>query len=537
MIELIDVSYTYPGQAGPVLNNVSLRIEPGEFVLVVGASGAGKSTLLRTLNGLTPHFHGGTIAGTIRVGNRNPIQVGPRGMSDLVGFVFQDPEAQFVTAQVEDELAFAMENFNFPQTTMRRRIEEVLDQLSIAHLRRRRIDTLSGGERQRVAIGSVLTLQPTVLVLDEPTSQLDPQAAEEVLTTLQKLNHDLGLTIIISEHRLERVAQYADRVCYLPGPGQPPLLGPTRQILAQAELAPPLVKLSRKLGWQPAPLTIKEARRFLPGLSLNGHSQPVDPPPTAPPAIEVHQVWHRYHGQEHGGALQGVSLTVPAGQFVTLMGRNGSGKSTLLKSLVGLLTPQRGRITLLGRQITQADLPETTRRVGFVPQNPGRLLFNETVAAELTFTRRAHGLPPASTGPLLARLGLDHLAQAYPRDLSSGERQRVALAAILAAEPQVLLLDEPTRGLDYLHKERLTTILNELRAQGVTIVMATHDVELVARCTGRVVVLGDGQVVVDGPVRAVMTESLVFASQINKLFRDSRLLTVDDVLGQVANSE
>ena len=248
-------------------------------------------------------------------------------------------------------------------------------------------------------------------------------------------------------------------------------------------------------------------------------------------------MWHRYHGQEHGGALQGVSLAVPAGQFVTLMGRNGSGKSTLLKSLVGLLTPQRGRIALLGRQITQADLPETTRRVGFVPQNPGRLLFNETVAAELAFTRRAHGLPPAPPGPLLARLGLDHLAQAYPRDLSSGERQRVALAAILAAEPQVLLLDEPTRGLDYLHKERLTTILNELRAQGVTIVMATHDVELVARCAGRVVIMGDGQVVVDGLVRAVMTESLVFASQINKLFRDSRFLTVDDVLGQITNNE
>jgi energy-coupling factor transporter ATP-binding protein EcfA2 len=260
MIELNNTTYFYPKQKRPILHNLSLQVEAGEFLLVVGPSGVGKSTLLRCFNGLVPHFYGGAIDGQVRVGNRDPVSLGPGGMSDLVGFVFQDPEAQFVTDRVEDELAFAMENHNFPQGTMRRRIEEVLDQLSIAYLRRRRIDTLSGGERQRVAIGSVLTLQPAILVLDEPTSQLDPQAAEEVLTTLQKLNEDLGLTIIISEHRLERVAQYADRVCYLPGPGQQPEVGDTRQVLARAELAPPLVHLGQKLGWQPVPLTIKEGR-------------------------------------------------------------------------------------------------------------------------------------------------------------------------------------------------------------------------------------------------------------------------------------
>ena len=221
MIVFDGVTYSYPNADEPVLRGLSLTIEDGEFVLVVGASGSGKSTLLRCLNGLVPHFYGGTVGGSLRVQGRDPVQASPRDMSALVGFVFQDPESQFVVDTVEAELAFAMENHNLPQSLMRKRVEEVLDQLDIAHLRNRRISTLSGGEKQRVAIASVLTLQPQVLVLDEPTSQLDPQAAEEVLTALQKLNDDLGLTVVLSEHRLERVVQYTDRVIYMPGRAAP----------------------------------------------------------------------------------------------------------------------------------------------------------------------------------------------------------------------------------------------------------------------------------------------------------------------------
>jgi energy-coupling factor transporter ATP-binding protein EcfA2 len=552
MIELTGVTYYYPNQDWPnqdqpALRDVDLSVAAGEFLLVVGPSGAGKSTLLRCLNGLVPHFHGGTIHGQVRVAGRDPVAVGPRGMSDRVGFVFQDPEAQFVTERVEDELAFALENHDVPQTTMRKRVEEVLDQLSIAHLRHRRVATLSGGERQRVAIGSVLTLQPVVLVLDEPTSQLDPQAAEEVLTTLQKLNQDLGLTIVISEHRLERVAQYADRVCYLPARGQPIVVGEPRQVLAQAELAPPLVQLGRRLGWQPLPLTIKEGRPFADDLKTrlergaSDRARPASPARPggegAAPVIAARNVWYRYNGSD---ALRGVNLTVQRGELVALMGRNGSGKSTLLKSIVGLLRPQQGHIRVLDQDTREtlpalSEITRRARRVGFVPQNPGRLLFSETVAEELAFTRRAHNLPPAEPDAWLGQLGLNGLAQAYPRDLSTGERQRAALAAILVAEPEILLLDEPTRGLDYQNKVQLTAILDDLRRRGVTVVMATHDVELVARCADRVAILGEGEVVVDGPVRQVMTGSLVFASQINKLLRDDRFLTVEDVLRQVTD--
>jgi energy-coupling factor transporter ATP-binding protein EcfA2 len=530
MIELRNVTYTYPEAAAPALQDLSLEVEAGEFLLVIGPSGAGKSTFLRCLNGLVPHFYGGVFRGRVRVCERDPLAVGPRGMSDLVSFVFQDPETQFVTEVVEDELAFAMENHNFPQMTMRRRIEEVLDQLSIAHLRHRRVETLSGGERQRVVIGGALTLQPQVLVLDEPTSQLDPQAAEEVLTTLQKLNEDLGLTVVISEHRLERVAQYADRILYLPGAGDAPLIGAPREVLAQAELAPPLVRLGRALDWQPLPLTIKEGRPL---------AQKLKPPPSAPlfspasgemagpPVIEICDVWYSYDGLE---ALRGVNLEVGRGEFVALMGRNGSGKTTLLKNIVGLLRPERGSVKVLGADLRRSPLEKITERVGLVPQNPGRLLFQETVKGELLFTRRAHGLPVEKDEPLLEQLGLAAHHDAYPRDLSTGERQRVALAAILVARPEILLLDEPTRGLDYHNKAQLTAILQDLRRDGTTVLMATHDVELVARCADRVVIMGEGQVVVDGPVRQVMNSSLVFASQVNKLLRDDRFLTVEDVL-------
>ena len=571
MITFEHLTYSYPPTteqetASPILDDVSLHIEEGEFVLVVGPSGAGKSTLLRCINGLVPHFYGGAIGGRVRVAGRDPVALQPRRMNDLVGFVFQDPESQAVVDVVEDELAFAMENQGLPRATMRTRVEEVLDQLNIAHLRRRRLSTLSGGERQRTAIAAVLTLHPRVLVLDEPTSQLDPQAAEEVLDALLKLNHDLGLTIVLAEHRLERVAQDADRILYLPGGGRPPLLDEPGEVLRQVPLVPPLIELGRRLGWSPLPLTIRDARRAIRGLELRpqgsrptfrvGEGSPRkvgrelrdDPQGVEAekdgPAIEVRGVRFSYNGSE---ALRAVDLEVRRGEFVALMGRNGAGKSTLLKQCMGLIVPDQGRVRVLGQDTQQVPVEALARQVGYVPQNPNTLLFADTVADELTFTRRARGLAPedgTSTGEdtfpagddahLLATLGLAGMVGRYPRDLSAGERQRVALAAVLVGEPELILLDEPTRGLDYEQKTALVSFLRGLRCtpEGArkTVVVVTHDVELVAQCAERVVLLGDGEVVVDGPVREVMSGSQVFASQINKLFRDPRFLTVEDVV-------
>ncbi|NLG27787.1 MAG: energy-coupling factor ABC transporter ATP-binding protein [Chloroflexi bacterium] len=533
MISLEHVSYTYPEAPEPVLRDLNLRIDDGEFVLLVGASGSGKSTLLRCLNGLVPHFYGGTLSGSVRVQGQDPVQAQPRGMSAHVGFVFQDPEAQFVMDTVEAELVFAMENHALPEATMRKRVEEVLDQLGIAALRSRRISTLSGGEKQRVAIASVLTLEPHVLVLDEPTSQLDPQSAEDVLTTLQKLNADLGLTIVLSEHRLERVVQYADRIVYLPGRGQAPVDGAPQEVLRQIELTPPLVQLGKALGWDPLPFTIKEARQHARALRLT--DAPARPSASAAAAAEpdilVRELWHSYDGRP---ALKGLNLTIARGELVAIMGRNGSGKTTLLKHLVGLLQPQRGTVLVRGLDTRQVQTDELVGLVGYVPQNPNALLFEDTVARELAFTRASHSLPERDATPLLDTLGIAEHAERYPRDLSVGERQRVALAAILAADPAIILLDEPTRGVDYAQKEALTRFLQGERDRGRTVVLSTHDVELAAAAVDRVIILGDGEVVVDGPTRQVMSQSMVFSSQVNKLLRDERYLTVADVLENLA---
>jgi energy-coupling factor transport system ATP-binding protein len=522
LITLSHVTYAYPDQSAPALADFSVELHPGEFVLVVGPSGAGKSTFLRSLNGLVPHFYGGQWTGTISVMGRNPVALAPKGMADLVGFVFQDPEAQFVVDTVEDELAFAMENFALPQATMRKRVEEVLDQMGIAELRDRRINTLSGGEKQRVAIAAVLALQPEVLVLDEPTSQLDPQAAEEVLVALRHLNED----------RLERVAQYVDRILYLPALGAAPVIGEPREVLAQLPLVPPLVELGRRLGWEPLPLTIKEGRTFARGLTAQLASAALSADDTFAPGAEATSARDVHYAYDGHRALRGANLDVRGGEFVALMGRNGSGKSTLLKHMVGLLRPDDGHVVVAGLDTRHADIDQIIRHVGYVPQHPGALLFGETLVAELAFTRKSHGMAPDPDGDLalLARLGLATLADRDPRDLSGGEQQRAALAAILVAGPQIILLDEPTRGLDYAQKRSLADLLLGLKAEGKTIVMATHDVELAAACADRVALLAEGQVIVDGPARQVMSDSQVFASQINKLFRDPRFLVVEDVL-------
>jgi len=540
LISIRDLSYTYPGATRPALSHLNLEVTEGEFLLVTGPSGAGKSTFLRLLNGLVPHFYGGSLSGQVRVEGRDPVTLGPHQMADLVGFVFQDPEAQAVADRVEDELAFSMENLAIPPLTMRKRVEETLDQLGIAHLRHRRLSTLSGGERQRTAIAATLTLQPRLLVLDEPTSQLDPQAAEEVLTLLQRLNRDLGLTVVLAEHRLERVVEYADRVLYLPGEMTPDgrqrtddnlHCGVPAQVLAQMPFVPPVVELGRRLGWEPLPLSIKEARRFV-NSSPRPLPQPLPiapPSPAGPPVVQVSQVNFSYNGHR---ALKSLDLSICQGELVAIMGRNGSGKTTLLKHLVGLLQPQSGQIHLFGQPIAGRSPQEIAARVAYVPQNPNTLLFAATLQEELAFTRRGHRLPPGDDAGLLARLGLAGKETHNPRDLSGGERQRAALAAMLVARPELILLDEPTRGLDYAQKAALVAFLQSERQQGHTILLVTHDVELVARCADRVILMAEGEIVVDGPTRQVMTESLVFAPQINKLYRDPYFLTVEDVVGR-----
>lgn len=560
MIEFERVGYTYPNSAAPTLHDLSLTIDEGSFVLVAGASGSGKSTFLRCLNGLVPHFYGGQFGGRALIDGRDTREHEPRDLAGIVGFVFQDPEAQMVVEVVEDELVFGMENLGLPTPIMRRRVEEVLDQLEVAHLRRRRVATLSGGERQRVAIAAVLAMQPRVLVLDEPTSQLDPHTAEEVLTALQKLNADLGLTIVLSEHRLERVVQYADHLIFFErAPDQPATIriGSPREVLRNAPLAPPIVQLGRMLGWEPLPLTIKAGRQFVvaQGLDQPPEQTATTPRPDAasratsllsrwrvpstatippsPAALEIDQLSVQINRHE---ILHRVSLTVDAGEIVTIMGRNGSGKTTLLRTIMGLVAPIQGTITSHGQALLTIPTEERARFVGYVPQDPRALLFQETVADELGWTlaqqqRSSKGVDVAErVRQTLDDFGLTHLAGQHPRDVSGGEQQRVAVATILVGDPPVLLLDEPTRGLDYRSKANLIALLERFKHRGHAIVLVTHDVEFVAACADRIVLLGNGEVVVAGPPRALLNESLIFSPQIGKLFRHRPWLTVAEAV-------
>lgn len=553
MIELRQIGYRYPDTETPVLRAIDLRVDEGEMLLVAGPSGCGKSSLLRLLNGLIPHFHGGTLSGELRVAGLDPVRLGPRGMSGSVGFVHQNPEGHFVTRRVEDELAFAMENHGLPLGHMRRRVEEVLDQLTIAHLRDRDIDTLSGGERQRVAIGAVLTLQPQVLVLDEPTSQLDPQSAEDVLRALRTLNEDLGLTVVLAEHRLERVVEHADRLLLMSA-DRPPRLGTPAETLIGSPLAPPLVRLWHRLGRPAGEPTLKATRRSPEFKALRRRIADVpellkepDPPPTTdhrtarrnaqrPAAVDAQGLWLTYDDGHEG--LRGLDLRPAHGTVTALLGRNGAGKSTLLKTLVGLLKPDQGRVSLRPDAGSKAvdphrtELAQVAQQVGFVPQNPSRLLFHDTVTQELEWSlkqRQAGTSHRDDLQTLCRELDILHLGPRHPRELSTGERQRVALATALAGGPSLLLLDEPTRGLDIAIKERLAGRFRRLSREGVTLLIATHDVELVARCADRVALLAEGRVVTEGPWRQMLDGSTVFSTRIHRLFRNRHLHTVEDL--------
>ncbi|MFE0672544.1 ABC transporter ATP-binding protein [Streptomyces sp. NPDC058867] len=670
MIRFENVSVTYDGRTEPTVRDVDFEVPEGELVLLVGPSGVGKSTVLGAVSGLVPHFTGGTLRGRVTVAGRDTRTHKPRELADVVGTVGQDPLSHFVTDTVEDELAYGMESLGLAPEVMRRRVEETLDLLGLAGLRDRPIATLSGGQQQRVAIGSVLTPHPRVLVLDEPTSALDPAAAEEVLAVLQRLVHDLGTTVLMAEHRLERVIQYADRVVLLPGPGEAPVLGAPAEVMAVSPVTPPVVELGRLAGWTPLPLTVRDARRRAAplrerlgeptadtaGKPLTGPagkpvtgpagkpvartaakpspdttgepaadtarqpaadtagepvadttrkpspdttgqpvtdttgepvtdtagepdagaaheaaadsaarsddtgtprppapSAPTTPRRPAPSAPPTPRRWFRRAPVSKGAAgpeapvrlpaevsglavtrggvraLRKVDVTVGPGETIALMGRNGAGKSTLLSSLVGLLAPTRGTVRVGGVTPHRTPPPELVRHVGLVPQEPLDLLYADTVAAECAAADADAQADPGTCRALVGELLPGVADDTHPRDLSEGQRLALALAVVLTARPPLLLLDEPTRGLDYAAKARLVTVLRGLAAEGHAIVLATHDVELAAELAHRVLLMAEGEIIADGPTADVVVSSPSFAPQVTKILAPQHWLTVAQI--------
>lgn len=472
------VSYRYPTAAAPVLRDLDFTVEPGEFVLLAGASGSGKSTLCRLLNGLIPHLHGGDLQGGLTVAGADPRRTPPHRLSRTVGLLLQRPEAQCLATTVARDLAFGPACQGLDRATIARRVREGVERLDIAHLLDRAPHHLSCGEQQRVALAGVLALEPKLLALDEPFAFLDAAGAGRLRQTLSRL-HAAGITLIVAEHRLEELSDLASRLLVLHR-GRLVADGPPGEVLAGPVAAWGLEP--------PGPL-------------------PTSPPPspvpgTWEPVVEWDGIWCERDGRP---VLRGASLTGRAGEIVVLLGANGAGKSTLLRHGNGLLRSRRGAVRVLGRPVGRRPVAELAREVGLVMQQPAHMLFAPTVCAELAAGPRAlRRYDPAWCAKLSERFGLEPLLDRSPQTLSAGEQRRVAIAAMLASRPRVLLLDEPTAGQDAAARASLRALLGECAAEGLAIAVATHDPRWAWSLGHRWAVLADGQIVADADPATVL---------------------------------
>ena len=530
MITFSNVSLIYPNAQRTIIENASFTVSEGEFVLLMGHTGAGKSSVLKLINGLVPHHTGGILSGEISVAGRSTRTLRPGELADVVGIVGQNPVHGFVSDIVEEEIAFGLETLGIAADVMRKRVEEVLDLLALTPLRQREIHTLSGGEQQRVAIAAALVTNPKVLLLDEPTSALDPIAAEEVLSILHRLVHDLGLTVIVAEHRLERVIQFVDRIILVHGDGALEL-GTAENILQTSPIAPPIVELARTLDLPTIPLSIREFRKLAPKIS--SALQEVKDSRSPHERLEIltmEKVFASYEVSNHVYALHDINLKIFSGEIVALMGRNGAGKTTLLKSAVGQAPITSGVIRVLNRDPGTLSSAELIASVGYVPQEPSDLLYASSVSEECEFADRDNGVPSGTTLQIYSQLMKIPSLHSHTRDISEGQRLGLALSIILSAAPKLVILDEPTRGLDYEAKKILVQNLKTIaHHENRAVFISTHDVELVAEVADRVIFLADGEVIADGTTRQVLTSSPAFAPQVTKALPDSHWLTVAEV--------
>lgn len=465
-VEFRKVSYWYPDSAKPVFENLNLNIKKGEFLLVVGSSGAGKSTFCRCVNGLIPHYSGGLFGGEVVVCGNSTLGCSPEKIARYAGMVFQDPESQLVSSSVEDELVFGLENLGLDEAEIEKRVSGVVEELGIQNLLGWKTRRLSGGEKQKTVLASVLAMEPEVLVLDEPTSQLDSEASSDLLNLLKKINRDLDLTVILVEHKFNLVLDYVDRVFDLD----------QKKAISRKELA---VKIGKE----------KTTSR--------GH-QPKNNFQAKKPLIEVAGLHYAYP-ESTEEALKGVNLRIHEGESIAITGRNGAGKTTLVKHFNGLLKPAMGEVFVSGTSTKNTATEEIAKTVGYLPQNPNDYLFSDTVEDELRFTLKSLKIKAdeRKISEILDYFGLIAYRHSYPRDLSGGERQRVALAAILVANPKAIVLDEPTRGIDSESRRRLAELIKGLSVQGKTIILVTHDSDLVSETAERIVRIEDGKIEYD----------------------------------------
>ena len=530
VVRIESLRYRYPGARGESLSGVELEVEPGELVALAGRSGSGKTTLLRVMCGLVPHYHGGQVEGVVEVAGLDVRHHGPAELGGRVGFVAQDPETQVISTTVRAELELPLEMRGELPAARARAIEEAALALAIPHLLDRSVDTLSGGELQRVALAAALVGRPRLVLLDEPTSQLDPVAGDELIGLVRRLNEEWGMAVVLAEHRLERCLAAADRVVALAA-GEIAFDGDPERFLdwalrADAALATPAARLFDLIGLGPPPVGVKQARVALQHAGVADRPEPDASPQAngagatrthgAAIALEARDLWVELdRGAASAEALCGVEFAVARGERVALMGRNGAGKTTLMRAAAGRVEPVRGRIS-------------APHGCALLPQSPTDLLVRERVGEEL----------PGQAGlEALAAVGLEWAMDADPRDLSGGERQRLALAIVMAgrapgaAGPGLVCLDEPTRGMDRARKQELAAWAGELADRGAAVLIATHEVEFAASYADRVVLLGDGELIADAAAAEVLSGGWYFATEVARILGTPGAISAEDGAG------
>ena len=556
LFEISNLKFWYPGAEKAALDGIHLKIEPGEFVVICGKSGCGKTTLLRHLKSvLTPY---GRREGEILYQGQPLKTVSARKQAGEIGYVMQSPDNQIVTDKVWQELAFGVENLGYDQQTIRLRVAEMASFFGIQNWFHKKVEELSGGQKQLLNLASIMTMQPKVLVLDEPTSQLDPIAAGEFLSTIRKINLELGTTIIMTEHRLEEVFPMADKVLVLEDGMQKYAASPREvgKALAGNDLflaMPAPVQIYEALGQVgECPLTVCEGRKWLSlhyaeTLKKEQRSEQNDvfaekksknrEIKKKEVVIEAKEVWFRYE-RELPDVVRDLSFQVTQGELFCILGGNGTGKSTTLSLISGIRKPYRGKILLKGQDIRKKKNAELAGGIlGVLPQNPQDLFVKDTVLEDLKemfegWSREKRKEEEMLLAQVIADTQIEHLLKMHPYDLSGGEQQRAALAKVLLLEPEILLLDEPTKGLDGFYKQKLADIFQNLKKRGTTILMVSHDIEFCASYADRCAMFFDGGIVISSEAKEFFTGNSFYTTAANRMARHlfPEAVTVKDVV-------
>jgi energy-coupling factor transporter ATP-binding protein EcfA2 len=563
-IEIKGLTYYYPKEIKPVLKNIDLKLNKGEILFVVGESGSGKSTLAKCVSGAVPNFYGGTIKGSVEVDGEGITQMDHNKRAREITMVFQNPESQLIMNKVHREIAFGLENIGVKDSEMKRRIWEAMQFSNILDIADREINTLSGGQKQRVAITSAIVYLPNCIILDEPTSQLDPSSAEDVISLIKKINDELGITIIIIEQRIHRCFDIADKILIL-SKGEIAFLGSKQELyyekkLELQEFLPNYLKVSKALEIVNMPCGLRETRSAMEEFTYE--CKPTILEQDLSRGKEIIKIENLCCKYDENLVIQNLNATIKQGEFIGVMGANGGGKSTFLKSLMGLIN-YSGSVKIMKsffdyeddgkklsgkfignfngeyKEIKKLKIKDIARVIGYISQNPNDYISKETVYEELKFTLDNYNIKDQGIiEDTLKALDIYRLKDKNPRDLSGGEIQRVAIASILVLGPKILLLDEPTRGLDSKVKIMLGEILERLNKNGTTIILVTHDVEFASEFCNRFLLMFNGEIVGDGNREEVLGTGIYYTTTINKIFRNKSksIFTLKDFIACKVNS-